>query len=40
MAAKAAKLAQVGQFYFGGEGQFYIGANMLPRERTVTDWPV
>ena len=24
---KAATLAQVGQFYFAGVGQFYIGAN-------------
>ena len=29
MAAKAAKLAQVGQLYFGGVGQFYIGANTI-----------
>lgn len=29
MAAKAAKLAQVGQLYFGGVGQFYIGANTV-----------
>jgi len=29
MAAKTAKLSQVGQLYFGGVGQFYIGANTM-----------
>ena len=29
---KAATVAQVGQFYFAGVGQFYIGANTLLKE--------
>ena len=31
-AQKAAILAQVGHFYFGAVGQFYVGANTLPIE--------
>jgi len=36
---KAATLAQVGQFYFAGVGQFYIAANKAPEEQSSGYYP-